>query len=103
MYAIIATGGKQYKVTEGTKLSVEKLPGEKGATVEIDQVLLVGGEGSLKIGTPMVGGAKITATIIRQGKDAKVLIFKKKKRKGYRKMQGHRQQFTELHITKIAG
>ena len=101
MYAVIATGGKQYKVSEGDIVRVEKLAGEVGSKVEISDVLLVGDEGSTTIGTPTVEKAKVSGEIVEQGKDKKVLVFKKKRRKGYKKLQGHRQQYTALKIEKI--
>ena len=101
MYAVIATGGKQYKVSEGDIVRVEKLAGEVGSKVEISEVLLVGDEGSTTIGTPTVEKAKVSGEIVEQGKDKKVLVFKKKRRKGYKKLQGHRQQYTALKIEKI--
>ena len=101
MYAVIATGGKQYKVSEGDVVRVEKLSGDVGSKVEISDVLMVGGEGDLKVGTPLVEKATVAGKIIEQGKDKKVLVFKKKRRKGYKKLQGHRQQYTALKIEKI--
>ena len=101
MYAIIKTGGKQYRVAEGETLRVEKLNAEGDSnTVKFDQVLLVGGE-DVKIGTPMVEGASVDAEILRQGRAKKIIVFKKKRRKGYHKKQGHRQAFTEVRITGI--
>jgi large subunit ribosomal protein L21 len=102
MYAIIKTGGKQYRVSEGQTLRVEKLIGEPGAAVSLDEVLLVAREGQATIGTPLVSGASVKATITGQAKAKKVLIFKKKRRKGYHKKQGHRQFYTELKITGIS-
>lgn len=99
MYAIIKTGGKQYRVTEGETLRVEKLNVE-GSSVKFDQVLLVGGD-QVKIGAPMVEGASVDAQILRQGRAKKIIVFKKKRRKGYHKKQGHRQAFTEVKITGI--
>ena len=99
MYAIIKTGGKQYRVTEGETLRVEKINAE-GNSVKFDQVLLVGGD-QVKIGAPMVEGASVDAEILRQGRAKKMIIFKKKRRKGYHKKQGHRQAFTEIRITGI--
>ena len=101
MYAIIKTGGKQYRVSEGETLRVEKLNAEGDSnTVKFDQVLLVGGD-EVKIGTPMVEGASVDAEILRQGRAKKIIVFKKKRRKGYHKKQGHRQAFTEVRITGI--
>lgn len=102
MYAIIKTGGKQYRVSEGQTLRVEKLDGDKGDSVRLDTVLLVGGEGETRIGTPTVEGAAVDAQIMRQGRGKKIIVFKKKRRKGYHKKQGHRQAFTELKITGIS-
>lgn len=101
MYAVIATGGKQYKVSEGDIVRVEKLSGDVGSKVEISDVLMVSGEGDLKVGTPLVEKAMVAGKIIEQGKDKKILVFKKKRRKGYKKLQGHRQQYTALKIEKI--
>ena len=101
MYAIIKTGGKQYRVTEGDTLRVEKLNVE-GTNVTFDQVLLVGGE-EVKIGAPTVEGASVSAEILREGRAKKIIVFKKKRRKGYHKKQGHRQAYTEVKITGING
>ena len=102
MYAIIQTGGKQYKVSEGTILMVEKLEVEAGEKLTLDQVLLVNDEnGGVKIGSPLVAGAKVEATVLEQGKHKKVVVYKYKKRKNYRKKQGHRQPFTMIKIEKI--
>ncbi len=100
MYAVIKTGGKQYKVSEGDLLKVEKIDGAVGETVEIDQVLMVGGA-AVKLGTPLVPGAKVKAQIVGQEKDKKILVFKSKRRKGYRKKFGHRQQITRLKVAAI--
>ena len=99
MYAIIKTGGKQYRVTEGDTLRVEKLDAESGS-VTFDQVLLVGGD-QVKIGKPLVAGASVSADVLRQGRAKKIIVFKKKRRKGYHKKQGHRQAYTEVKITQI--
>lgn len=99
MYAIIKTGGKQYRVSEGDTLRVEKLNAEDGK-VNFNEVLLVGGD-QLKVGAPLVEGASVEANIVSEGRAKKVLIFKKKRRKGYHKKQGHRQAFTEITISKI--
>lgn len=101
MYAVIKTGGKQYIVNEGMKLKIEKLSGEAGEKVKLEEVLLVGGNGSVKIGAPLVSGASVHAEIIRQAKDKKIIVYKKKRRKGFEKRQGHRQLFTEIKVTKI--
>ncbi|MFO7982628.1 MAG: 50S ribosomal protein L21 [Desulfuromonadales bacterium] len=100
MYAVIKTGGKQYKVSEGDLMKVEKLAGEVGETIELGEILMVGGE-EVKIGTPLLSGAKVTARIMEQGKDKKVLVFRSKRRKTYRKKYGHRQPITRLKITGI--
>lgn len=102
MYAIIKTGGKQYRVSEGQNLLVEKLDGEKGDNVRLGEVLLIGGEGETRIGKPLIEGAAVDATIVRHGRAKKIIVFKKKRRKGYHKKQGHRQAFTELRITGIS-
>lgn len=101
MRAVIKTGGKQYRVSEGDVVRVEKLPGEVGTSVEIDTVLAVGEGEGIKIGAPNIEGAKVIAQIVEQGKDKKVLIFKKRRRKGYTKKQGHRQPFTSIKIQEI--
>lgn len=100
MYAVIKTGGKQYKVSEGDLMKVEKLAGEVGETIELSEILMVGGE-EVKIGTPLLSGAKVTAKIMEQGKDKKILVFRSKRRKTYRKKYGHRQPITRLKITGI--
>ncbi len=101
MYAVIQTGGKQYKVNEGALLKVEKLEGEVGQTIDLSEVLMIGGNGAPKIGTPQVDGATVSIEIRRQAKDRKVMVYKKKRRKGYEVKRGHRQLFTEIKITKI--
>ncbi len=100
MYAVIKTGGKQYKVSAGDLLKVEKLDGLVGDTIELNEVLMVGGE-EVKIGTPLLPGAKVSAQIVEQGKDKKILVFKSKRRKNYRKKYGHRQPLTRLKIMDI--
>ena len=102
MYAIIKTGGKQYRVSEGQTLRVEKLDGEKGDSVRLGDVLLLGGEGQTRIGTPLLEGAAVEAQIVRQARAKKIIVFKKKRRKGYHKKQGHRQAYTEIEITGIS-
>ena len=101
MYAVIKTGGKQYKVAAGQKLKVEQIPAELGANVTIDQVLAVGSGDSLVVGTPLVAGATVIATVISTGRHDKVRIFKMRRRKHYQKRQGHRQNYTELFISAI--
>ncbi len=100
MYAVVKTGGKQYKVSEGEYLNIEKVAGEVGETLELSEVLLVGGD-EVKVGTPVVPGAKIKAQIVAQDKAKKVLVFKSKRRKNYRKKYGHRQPFTRVKIAAI--
>jgi len=103
MYAVIKTGGKQYKVSPGEKLKVEQLPTEVGAEVVLDQVLLVGEGESVRLGQPMVAGATVKATVVSHGRGDKVTIFKMRRRKHYQKHQGHRQNYTELKIDSIVG
>ena len=100
MYAVVKTGGKQYKVSEGDLLKVEKLEGAVGDSIELGEVLMVGGD-TVKIGTPLVPSASVVGTIVEQGKDKKILVFKSKRRKGSRKLNGHRQPRTILKIDKI--
>jgi large subunit ribosomal protein L21 len=101
MYAVIKTGGKQYRVEQGSTIRVEKLPGDKGSLVEIGEVLLVGDGESIKVGKPVVEGAKVSAEIVAQELGPKLIIFKFRRRKAYRKKNGHRQQYTALKITGI--
>ncbi len=101
MYAVIKTGGKQYRVEEGDKIQIEKIAAEKGADVAFDEVLFVGDDDDYKLGTPVVDGAAVTGRVVRQMRDKKLIIFKMKRRKGYHKKQGHRQDLTEVVITKI--
>ncbi|MBE7025795.1 MAG: 50S ribosomal protein L21 [Ruminococcaceae bacterium] len=103
MYAIIKTGGKQYSVSEGDVVYIEKLEAEEGASVKFDEVLAVGGEAGFKYGAPLVEGASVTAKVLKNGKAKKVLIFKYKPKKGYRRRQGHRQPYTKVQIEKING
>jgi len=102
MYAVIKTGGKQYRVAAGDKLKVEKLPGDVGSEVLLDQVLMVGEGAAIKVGAPLVAGAAVRATVVGHGKADKVTIFKLRRRKHYKKSQGHRQQYTEIQITGIS-
>ena len=102
-YAVIKTGGKQYRVVAGEKIKVEQIPADVGAEIIIDQVLMVGEGESVKIGTPLVSGAKVTAKVVSHGRHDKVRIFKMRRRKHYQKRQGHRQNFTELQIGSING
>ncbi len=101
MHAIIKTGGKQYRVTEGDKLRVETLAANPGDAIEFPEVLLVSADGATTVGTPLVSGARVTATVTAHGRGEKVRIVKFKRRKHYRKQQGHRQNFTQVEITKI--
>lgn len=101
MYAIIATGGKQYRVQEGDVIYVEKLNAEVEATVELTEVLAVGKEEGLVVGKPVVDGAKVVAKVLEQGKAKKVIVFKYKPKKDFRKKKGHRQQYTKLQVEKI--
>ncbi len=102
MYAVIKTGGKQYRVAEGQSLRVEKLLGQPGDSVTFNEVLLLGGDAP-KIGQPSVPGAKVEAQIVSHDRDKKIIIFKFRRRKNYRRKQGHRQPYTTLKITSIAG
>lgn len=102
MYAIVRTGGKQYQVEAGDTLRVEKIQGEVGDTVEIDDVLMVVDGETVKIGQPVVDGAKVVAKIADQGRHKKIIVFKKKRRKGYQVKNGHRQMFTALTIEEIS-
>jgi len=101
-YAVIKTGGKQYRVTAGDKLKVETIAGEVGSQVVLDQVLAVGSGESTRLGTPIVAGAHVAATVLSHGRGDKIRIFKMKRRKHYQKHQGHRQNFTELRIDSIS-
>ena len=101
MHAIIETGGKQYKVTEGDTLFIEKLPNEAGDNVTFDKVLAVIDGDKITVGTPVVEGAKVDASVVKNGKGKKILVFKYKPKKGYRKRQGHRQPYTKVTIGKI--
>ena len=102
MYAVVKTGGKQYKVAPGEKLKVEQIPADVGAEVILDQVLMVGEGESVRLGQPVVTGATVKATVVAQGRGEKVKIFKMRRRKHYRKSQGHRQNYTEIEILGIA-
>ena len=106
MYAVIKTGGKQYRVSQGDTLRVEKLLGNVGDTVKLSEVLLVGdalGANTIKIGQPIVAGAEVEAKITAQGRGEKIIVFKFRRRKNYRRKTGHRQPITTLHITSIKG
>ncbi|PKM77444.1 MAG: 50S ribosomal protein L21 [Firmicutes bacterium HGW-Firmicutes-15] len=103
MYAVIQTGGKQYKVAEGEILKVEKLAGAAGDKLVLDQVLIVKDENGIKIGAPLLKDARITVEVIEQGRAKKIIVYKYKKRKNYRRKQGHRQSYTKIKIEKIEG
>ena len=103
MYAVIRTGGKQYKVVAGEKIKIERIAAEVGQEILIDQVLAVGSGAGLKVGTPVVAGATVKATVLSHGRHDKVRIFKMRRRKHYQKRQGHRQNFTELEISSVVG
>jgi large subunit ribosomal protein L21 len=103
MYAVIRTGGKQYKVVAGEKIKIERIAAEVGQEILIDQVLAVGNGAGLKVGTPVVAGATVKATVLSHGRHDKVRIFKMRRRKHYQKRQGHRQNFTELEISSVVG
>jgi len=102
MYAVIKTGGKQYRVAAGQKLKIEQIPADIGQEISLDQVLSVGEGEQLKIGTPFVEGAVVKATVLAQGRHPKVKIFKMRRRKHYQKRQGHRQNYTEVQIEAIS-
>jgi large subunit ribosomal protein L21 len=101
MYAVVRTGGKQVRVAPGDAVRVEKLDGAIGDRIELEEVLLVGGEGDARIGTPLVEGAKVVGTITAQARGEKITIFKMKRRKGYRRKAGHRQFYTEVRVDEI--
>ena len=102
MYAVIKTGGKQYRVAAGEKIKVEQIPADVGAEITLDQVLMVGEGETVSIGTPLLAGAKVTAKVVSHGRGPKVTIFKMRRRKHYQKHQGHRQNYTEIEISGIA-
>jgi large subunit ribosomal protein L21 len=101
MYAVIKTGGKQYRVQAGEKIKVEQIPADVGSQIVLDQVLMVGTGETVTIGAPLVAGAQVNATVVSQGRHDKVKIFKMRRRKHYQKRQGHRQNYTELQIGEI--
>jgi large subunit ribosomal protein L21 len=101
MYAIVQTGGKQYKVVPGEQIKVEKLDAEPGSQVRLNEVLAVSSDDGMTVGTPLIEGGAVAATVVRTAKDRKIIVFKKKRRKGYHKKQGHRQWFTLLRIDGI--
>jgi large subunit ribosomal protein L21 len=102
MYAVVKTGGKQYRVSAGEKLRIEQIAAEVGQEIVLDQVLVVADGDALKMGTPLVAGATVKAKVLKQGRGDKVLIFKMRRRKHYRRSQGHRQNYTEIEILGIA-
>ena len=102
MYAIVETGGKQYRVETGTTIQVERLTGDVGAQIELSKVHLVHGDAGILVGQPLINGARVTAEIVRQGRTRSITVFKKKRRKNYRRTRGHRQGFTRLLIRDIA-
>ena len=101
MYAVIKTGGKQYRVAADDKLAIEKIAGEAGSEVEFTEVLMLGGDGDAKIGAPAIAGAKVLAEVVEQGRAAKVIAFKKRRRQNSRRKRGHRQDLTVVRITAI--
>jgi large subunit ribosomal protein L21 len=103
MYAVVKTGGKQYRVTPGEKLKVEQITADVGAEIVLDQVLMVGEGETVRLGQPVLAGATVKATVVSHGRADKVKIFKMRRRKHYQKHQGHRQNFTELKIDSIVG
>jgi large subunit ribosomal protein L21 len=103
MFAVIRTGGKQARVSPGDSIRIEKLEGAVGDTIELSEVLLVGEDGGPRVGTPLVEGAKVVGTITAQDRADKITVFKMKRRKGYRRKQGHRQSYTELRVDRIEG
>ncbi len=103
MYAIIETGGKQYRVQEGEVIHVEKLDVEPGQTLEVEKILAIGGNGDFKVGSPVVDGAKVVLKVLAQDKAKKVIVFKYKPKKNYRRKKGHRQPFTKVVVEKIIG
>lgn len=102
MYAVVKTGGKQYRVSAGEKLRIEQIPAEVGQEIVLEEVLVVAEDGALKMGTPLVAGAKVRARVLKHGRGEKVRIFKLNRRKHYRRSQGHRQNYTEIEILGIA-
>jgi large subunit ribosomal protein L21 len=103
MYAVVRSGGKQVRVSPGAAVRVEKLPGDVGDAIELAEVLLVGGEGDTRVGRPLVDGAKVMGKITAQGRGPKIIVWKQKRRKNYRRKQGHRQDYTEITVESIEG
>jgi large subunit ribosomal protein L21 len=102
-YAVIKTGGKQYRVSANDVITIEKLEGADGSTIEFKDVLMIGGDAGVKIGSPMISGAKVTAELVKQARGPKVITFKKRRRKNSRRKRGHRQDLTVVKITGITG
>jgi large subunit ribosomal protein L21 len=103
MYAVVRTGGRQFRVAQGESVRVEKLPGAVGDSIELAEVLLVADGGEPRVGAPVLKGARVVGTIVAQGKGAKLTMFKMKRRKGYRRKYGHRQLYTEIRVDRIEG
>jgi large subunit ribosomal protein L21 len=103
MYAVFRSGSKQHRVSPGDAVRVEKLAGGVGDPIELGEVLMVGGEGEPRVGAPLVAGAKVVGTITAQGRGPKITVFKKKRRKGYKRRTGHRQDYTEVRVERIEG
>ena len=103
MYAVVRSGGKQARVSPGDSVRLERIPGAVGDSIELAEVLMVGDDGEPRVGTPLVDGAKVIGTITAQGRGDKIIVFKMKRRKGYRRKQGHRQEYTELLVDRIEG
>ncbi|HSG49854.1 MAG TPA: 50S ribosomal protein L21 [Longimicrobiales bacterium] len=101
MFAVFKTGGKQFRAEPGARIRVPSLEADPGDAVTFDEVLLASNDGDVKVGEPLVEGAKVTAEVVRHGRDKKVIVFKRKRRKGYRKKQGHRQGFTEVRVNEV--
>jgi len=102
MFAVIKTGGKQYKVAKDDVIKVEKLPGDAGAAIDLTEVLMLSDGGKVELGAPMLAGAKVSAEVVKQARGDKIIVFKKKRRKNYRRKKGHRQDLTVLKITSIS-
>lgn len=101
MFAVFKTGGKQFRAEPGARIRVPSLEAEPGDAVTFDQILLASDDGDVKVGEPLVEGARVTAEVVRHGRDKKIIVFKRKRRKGYRKKQGHRQGFTEVRVNEV--
>jgi large subunit ribosomal protein L21 len=103
MYAVVRSGGKQYRIEPGQRVRLERVPGAEGDAIELGEVLLIGGEGEPRIGQPLLAGAKAVGRIVGQGRGPKITLFKMKRRKNYRRKQGHRQSYTEILVESIEG